>query len=180
MQQFDDLQLVEIGSLKRPGVIGRLVRLTLGAACLFAFYHVMENWELILYAPVTILPEFMLIAISALCIVNYVVNIGFGRNWGIYPSLVTIGTLVTAGSMAWIVTGSPNHYFLGFVLLLWLSYFYLHLGLSFVIAAAIATPGCEMRSLPELFGKFTGKPAKEHQCPVSFITRIDEWEATLT
>lgn len=64
----------------------------------------------------------------------------------------------------------------GIPLVLWLGYFYTHLGLSFVLAAFIGTPGCEIRSMPEFLGRISGKPSEEHYCPAGFITAIDEWE----
>lgn len=60
-------------------------------------------------------------------------------------------------------------------LMLWMTYVYGHLGVSFVISSIIKTPGCEMRALPHLWGILSGKESKEHQCP-AFIRTIDEWE----
>lgn len=72
--------------------------------------------------------------------------------------------------------GSFDSLILGVPLNLWLGYFYGHLGVSFLLAAAIGTPGCEMRSIPELIGRARGTPSHEHRCPVGFLARIDEWE----
>lgn len=64
---------------------------------------------------------------------------------------------------------------LGTFLLVWLAYFSAHLGLSFVVSAVIATPGCEMRSLPHLWTLITGRATKEHYCPGP-LDPIDRWE----
>lgn len=90
--------------------------------------------------------------------------------------VVSLSTLGLAASLAYAVSGSFDSSILGIPLNLWLAYFYGHLGLSFVVSAAIATRGCEMRSMPELFGTVRGSPADEHPCPASFITMLDSWE----
>ncbi len=56
--------------------------------------------------------------------------------------------------------------------LIWELYLFGHLGLSFVLAAAIGTPGCEMRALHDLYSRITGNPTKEHYCPVGPFTRL--------
>jgi len=48
-----------------------------------------------------------------------------------------------------------------------------------VLAALFATPGCEMRSIPEAVRRITGKPVQEHTCPIWFIAKIDDWERQL-
>lgn len=78
--------------------------------------------------------------------------------------------------LAWVNDGDFNSPVLGVPLFVWLAYFYGHLGISFVLATALATPGCEMRAIPQLVGRITGHAAPEHHCPVSFITKIDAWE----
>lgn len=62
--------------------------------------------------------------------------------------------------------------------MLWMSYVFGHLGVSFVVAAIIRTPGCEMRGLPHLWSKLTGSESLEHYCP-GFLAPLDKWEKTL-
>ena len=54
-------------------------------------------------------------------------------------------------------------------------YVYAHLGLSFLLSAILATPGCEMRAIPHLAGILTRAPAREHYCP-GFLDNVDRWE----
>ena len=54
-----------------------------------------------------------------------------------------------------------------------------HLGYSFVLAGILATPGCEMRATHHLFSILSGKPVKEHHCPVGPLNTIDKWEHAL-
>lgn len=176
MKQSDPLQLVEQGSLDRPGPVGRLVRMSLGVLCSYALYQLILYRVSIMATPVSVLPNLTVMVVAAILIINYVVNIGFGKSFGRWPSIVSIGIMLLVATMSWLVLGTPDHPMLGVVLWLWLVYFYLHLGISFVLAAAIATPGCEMRAIPELIGRLTRRRADEHHCPASFITKVDAWE----
>ena len=57
----------------------------------------------------------------------------------------------------------------------WVYYWFVHLGFSFFLAAVLATPGCEMRSIPHLWTLITRRATKEHYCP-GFLDRLDRWE----
>jgi hypothetical protein len=176
MKQSDRLELVEEGSLERPGPIGRIVRLALGIACLYAIYELLFYHQAIINTPVSVLPNIVLLIFVAILIINYVVNIGFGQSWRRWPSYISVAIMLILAGTAWLMFGTPDHALLGIVLWVWLIYFFAHLGLSFVLSAIIATPGCEMRSIPELLGRMSGRAAQEHHCPASFISRIDVWE----
>ena len=60
---------------------------------------------------------------------------------------------------------------------MWLTVLYVfgHLGLSFLLSAVIATPGCEMRAIPHLWTLLTGRATREHHCP-GFLDSLDAWE----
>lgn len=176
MKQSDPLQLVDEGSLERPGPVGRIVRLALGIACLYAIYELLVYHQTIISTPVSVLPNISLLVFAAIFIINYVVNIGFGMSLGRWPSYVSVSTLLILAGISWVMFGTPDHALLGVVFWAWLIYFFAHLGLSFVLAAIIATPGCEMRSIPELLGRMIGRAAQEHHCPAAFITKVDAWE----
>ncbi len=176
MKQSDPLQLVEQGSLEPPGPIGRMMRLAFGLLCAYALHELILYRVNITSTPVSVLPNLTIMLLVAILIINYVVNIGFGRSFGRWPSYVSIGAASLFAAMSWFKFGTANHPMFGVALWLWLVYFYSHLGVSFVLAAAIATPGCEMRAIPDLYGRLTGRRVEEHHCPASFITRIDAWE----
>ena len=176
MKQSDVLELVEPGTLIRPGPIGRIVRLALGILCLYALFEIVRYWSWTAANPIATLPNRALLLIAPICIFNYVVNIGFSKSWGAYPLISSIAVLAIAAVVSLLLSGGFEHVLFGITLNLWFAYFYAHLGLSFVLAAIIATPGCEMRSIPELFGRIKGLPVQEHHCPAAFITKIDAWE----
>ena len=177
MKQSDPLELVDAGSLARPGPIGRLVRIVLGTLCLYAFAVLFLSAELTTAQPLSSLDNRVLIILVPLCVFNYVVNIGFLKSWGYKPLIASVVVLGLFATLAFVLTDSFDSPILGTPLNLWLAYFYGHLGISFVLAAIIATPGCEMRAISELLGRMKGEPAKEHFCPAAFITKIDEWES---
>ncbi len=176
MNQSRPLELVAAGSLIRPGIIGRLVRLSLAVLCLQALWRLLNEHAALIATPVNLLPEFALLMLAPLCIFNYVVNIGFSKNWGRWPLWVSLGGIGTLATLSFAASGSLDGPLLGAPLLLWLVYFYAHLGISFLLAALIATPGCEMRSIPELFGRIIGRDAAGHHCPVAILGKIDAWE----
>lgn len=180
MKQSDPLQLVEEGSLVRPGPIGRLVRFCLGGLCLLVFGELLYDAEWTTTQPFSSLDNRFLVLLAPLCLINYVVNIGFSKSWGYRPLLASLLVLVVFAGIAFLFTGSFDSPVLGIPLNIWLGYFYGHLGISFVLSALLATPGCEMRAIPTLFGRISGKPSEEHRCPVAFITKIDAWEARRT
>lgn len=176
MQQSDRLALLEQGTLERPGPYGRLVRLVLGILCSFTVYELFRIDTFIIQSPVTAIPGIIPMVIVAACIFNYVVNIGFGKSWGRWPLYISIAGFLTIAAISWLTFGSPDHPLPGIALWLWLLYLYAHLGFSFLLAAIIGTPGCEMRAIPEFVGKLSGRAVAEHPCPAACITKIDEWE----
>lgn len=177
MKQSDPLALLEEGTLARPGPIGRLVRLLLGLACLYALYELILYRQDIIQTPLSVLPNIAVMVLATLLLINYVANIGFGTSWGRWPSYVAIGSTLLLAVIAWFMFGTTNHALPGTVLWAWMVYCFAHLGLSFVLSAMLATPGCEMRAIPELFGSLSGRAAAEHHCPIAFIGRIDAWES---
>ncbi len=177
MKQSDLLDLVDEGTLKPPDPVGRLVRMSLGFACFYALYVLVLHIQSIIQTPVSVLPNIAVLVFAAIIIINYVVNIGFGKSWGRWPSYFSIGAALLLAAMSWLAFGTADHPLFGAGLWAWLVYFFAHLGVSFILSAIIATPGCEMRAIPHLFGKISGRTVAEHHCPASFITKIDAWES---
>ncbi len=176
MKQSDSLELVNPGSLERPGPVGRVLRLTLGLVCLYALYRIVIISEAIIATPASLLPSIAILFLAAVFIFNYVVNIGFGKSWRYWPLVTLLAVLGSMAVVGQVYFGSFDNPAFGISLWIWLAYFYAHLGVSFVLAAVIATPGCEMRAIPELFGRIMGRPVAEHHCPASLITNVDSWE----
>ena len=62
------------------------------------------------------------------------------------------------------------------LLVFWLILINLALGIAFLLAAFLGTPGCEMRSYNHLIAKLQGRDPTEHFCPggVDFADRWGE------
>jgi len=165
------------GTLEKPLIIGRIVRLLLGLACFYFIYQLILYGEGVIYSLRSNGMTWFAV-IVAYYLVNHVVSIGFGKKWGRMPRTILLvlsaGLIMLSLATEGELLGAPFRYFLyGF-----LFYFYLHLGLSLVLATIIGTPGCEMRSIPHLYTIITGRQTKEHYCP-GFIGDVDKWERKL-
>ena len=162
------------GTLPRPGMIGRLVRLAMGALCLWACWQMLFRADA---GSVDNIPVWIWF-VFALWLLPPVVNIGWGRLWHRWPMYIgAIATVLAAAGSYWAydtVLAPP----LWWVMKTVMSYAYGHLGISFVLSSVLATPGCEMRAIPHLVGIVAGRPSREHYCP-GFIDTVDRWEARL-
>lgn len=179
-----DTTFVESGTLVTPGWIGRLIRLGLGLALMKFFYDLLR-FEILMDRGDTGLTSsqapdqvwFWVLAVWLFWILPFVVNIGFGVSWRRWPQLAVLASAAIAIVVILMSEGTIWSEPLGWVLLVWLLYESLHLGLSFVLSAVLATPGCEMRALPHLWTLLTGKKKSEHFCPSGFFDSLDRWEA---
>ena len=172
-----DLRLDEPGTLPRPGLVGRLARLVFGVLCfwyVFGLINVQDNMldasgQIRAFIWNGILPGFFL--------VSYVINIGFSRAWKKWPAAVSVGVFLLLAAYGYFTQGSFETLALASAVWVWEFYLFIHLGLSFLLSALLGTPGCEMRALHDLYSRLTGKPTKEHYCPVGPLTAIDRWES---
>ena len=164
--RFDDA-----GTLPKPGPIGRLVRLGMGLLCGG------WTWRLAWHSGLgdLALPAYWLWFLFALLLAPYVVNIGFGVRWGAWPRIVAGLVVAGAAVFGYLQGGSPLQQPLWMAMNGVMLYVFGHLGLSFLLSALIATPGCEMRAVPQLLATLSGRDAAEHYCP-GFIGTVDRWE----
>ena len=161
----------EPGSLAPPGPIGRIVRFFLGAYLLWNCYLFAIHVGPRHVTNITVLVWFGV----AFWLVPYVVNIGWGCRWGMWPRVVLIAIWSVAMLVEWSLSGNLLGPYAWYAVK-WSSFYVMgHLGVSFALSSLIATPGCEMRSIPHLFGILRGEKRQEHYCP-GFIDRVDRWE----
>lgn len=171
-----DLKLEAPGSLAKPGPVGRLVRLGFG---LLSLYYVYGLWDIrndLFTEGGSIRLLIWNGILPGLFLVSYVVNIGFSRDWKKWPAIISAGLLVAAAGIGYMQAGVFETPLLARAVLYWELYIFTHLGVSFVLASLLGTPGCEMRSFHHLYALVTGKPAAEHHCPVGPLSSIDRWE----
>ncbi|WP_223668512.1 hypothetical protein [Kangiella shandongensis] len=98
-----------------------------------------------------------------------------GLNTKRWPQAVVLGITITLLGVNSLSELSAVTLVLNGFSLLWLLYVFVHLGISFILAALIATPGCEMRAIPHAYSLLTGRQYREHFCP-GFLDRVDKWE----
>jgi hypothetical protein len=116
--------------------------------------------------------------LAGLFLVSYIINIGFSRAWKKWPALVSAGLFLAIGAAGYLLQGSVETTYFAHVVWGWELYLFSHLGIAFIIAAVIATPGCEIRAFHDLYTRITGVPTKVHHCPVGPLRHIDRWEAS--
>ncbi len=166
----------EQGSLPKPRLVGRMVRLSSGVLLLWPLYTMLTDGVGLMSG--TAWPRgwtFWLLVAIAFYFTPYVVDIGFGLNWRRKPQyFVAVGAaLLLVVDLG--VYGSWWAPPLGVFVWAWLVYFSAHLGISFVLSTLLGTPGCEMRAIPHLWTVLTGRSTKEHYCPGP-LDRLDQWE----
>jgi len=172
-----DLTLEEPGSLPRPGPVGRIVRLFFGILCLRYVAGLLQVGANLFSADAHIRPLIWNGVIIGLFLISYVINIGFSRAWKKWPAIVCAGVFLALAAVGQLTEGTPETVLLARSIWIWELYLFSHLGIAFVIAAVIGTPGCEMRAFHDLYSRLTGKSTKEHFCPVGPLHPIDQWEA---
>ncbi len=161
----------EEGTLPSPGPIGRLVRLSMGAIIMKFIY----DWFVWIDSSDFDNPFILLWIAVSVALVPYVVNIGFGFNGGAKPRYALLGIWVLAAVAGFGIDSNLRSETLWTVVEITQIYIYGHLGISFVLSAILATPGCEMRAIPHLLGKLSSQGSQEHYCP-GFIDNVDRWE----
>lgn len=167
----------ETGSLPTPRVVGRIVRLFLGVWLLYALYALLRGgWGVLVDQTAPRYWEWWAFIALAFWVTPYVVNIGFTRNWKRRPQVAVASVAAVAIVLDLAIYGTWWAPPLGAFVWVWLVYFSAHLGFSFVLSTILGTPGCEMRAIPHLWSRITGRDTKEHYCPGP-LDNIDRWEA---
>jgi hypothetical protein len=172
-----DLKFDETGTLPRPGLIGRLVRLAYGVLCLWYVDSLIQMYPNLLAADGHIGAAVWIGVFPGLFLISYVVNIGYSRAWKKWPAIVSAASFIGIASYGYLAEGAVETDALARAIWGWELYLFVHLGMAYVLAAIIRTPGCEMRAFHDLYSRVTGIPTKEHYCPVGPLHPIDQWEA---
>jgi len=130
--------------LPAPRVMGRSLRIVVGAVLLYFFVELLRQTPQILAARSGwSIPRGTWWVGAIVCIVALpaIVNTGFGLRWGAWPQVIYV--LLLCGAAIWdlLEYGSLWAPPLGSVILLLFLYVYGHAGVSFLIAGVAATPG---------------------------------------
>lgn len=162
------------GSLEKPKIIGRLARFAIGAWLLYQVYPLIANFGRALEIGLPLKSNILVIGLM-LWVLPYIVNIGWSLNSKRMPQIIVIALTVLFGVIDYLSQGVIYGTSLKAFTLLWILYAAAHLGISFVLSALLATPGCEMRAIPQLWALISGRRRGEHYCPGIFNS-IDRWE----
>jgi len=165
----------EPGSLEKPGIYGRLVRLAIGVYLLYLSYPLIPHFQGFIGRGIALNVYNLVGLVIIFWVLPYVVNIGWSINSKRMPQVVVIAISLLLGGLDFINSGAFYGPYLKIFTVAWFFYVVVHLGVSMVLAAVIATPGCEMRAIPQLLARLRGKKTSEHFCP-GFLNGIDRWE----
>jgi len=172
-----DLKLDDHGSLPKPGPMGRLLRLVFGIICIWYVVQLFAVSGDLMDSDSRIKSIVWNGILIGLFLVSYIINIGYSRAWKKWPAVVSAAVFILLAGAGFISTGSFQTSFLASTVWAWEIYLFSHLGTAFLVASLIGSPGCEMRAFHSLYTRITGKPTKEHHCPVGPLQPVDEWEA---
>lgn len=172
-----DLKLDAPGSLPKPGPVGRIVRLGFGVSCAWYVAGLLQVGGDLLTGDGHIRSLVWNGILPGLFLVSYVVNIGYSRAWGKWPAVVSAAVLALIAVAGYFTAGTVETATFARSIWVWELYVFGHLSISFILAAIISTPGCEMRAIHDAYSRITGTPTNEHYCPVGPLNPIDQWEA---
>jgi hypothetical protein len=138
-----------------PGPIGLLLRVVLGAASVYALVELVTKWDIFRDQDL-IESDFWFVTLVTLCLLADVFNIGLRRRWGPWPVVVFLAGAAALGSAGYLAAGEvwtaalAAWVYAGDLLV------FGALSVSFPVAIATRTPGCELNALPRLVARLRG------------------------
>jgi hypothetical protein len=159
MQAINDSHQPRPGSA-RPGPVGLLIRVVLGVAAVYALVELVTKWD-IFRDQNLIESDFWFVTVFTLCLVADVFNIGLRRRWGVWPIVVFLAGAAALGSASYLAAGEvwttalAAWVYAGDLLV------FGALSVSFPVAIATRTPGCEFNALPRLVARLRGTADEE-------------------
>lgn len=134
--------------LPRPRLLGRLLRIVLGAILLYFFLNIVfaVPWQARDFLAAQAgwrIPggTWWVGAILCLLALPIVINSGFSRRWGGWPRVAFLFLVAGAILWDWLAFGAFWAWPLAALVLLLVSYVLAHSGVSFLVAGFAATPG---------------------------------------
>lgn len=162
--------------LPRPGPIGLAIRVILGATIIYFFVALLTKWSVLQeHDPVEADWYYTLFTLWWL---PHVLTYMFRRRWGPWPTVVFVAGGAAPGLAGYLVSDEFwNPVLAGWAyagdLLVWTA-----LAVSFPVAVATRSPGCELGAIPWLFARRRGEASASLRpgCAVG-LDRLDRWEA---
>ena len=128
------------GSLSRPGLIGRIVRLLAGIAMLVWFASNLKDYAFLTSNEFPVNGTWVGIGIM-FYFFSDLFNIGFNRSWGRWPQYVFVLLLVIGIGVNYVHHGGFWGPATGWLVYLMYMTVDAAIGLSFIVGAVVATPG---------------------------------------
>jgi hypothetical protein len=143
-----------------PGPVGLLIRVVLGAAAVYALVELITQWDS--FRDLNLIEsDFWFITVFTLCLLADVFNIGLRRRWGAWPIIVFLAGAAAIGAASYLAsrevwtTALAVWVYAGDLLV------FGALSVSFPVAIATRTPGCELNALPKLVARWRGTADEE-------------------
>jgi hypothetical protein len=143
-----------------PGPVGLLIRVVLGAAAVYALIELVTQWDSFRDRDL-IESGFWFITAFTLCLLADVFNIGLRRRWYAWPIVIFLAGAAAIGSASYLAAGEvwttalAAWVYAGDLLV------FGALSVSFPVAIAMRTPGCELNALPRLVARLRGTADEE-------------------
>jgi hypothetical protein len=176
------MQLIDVSSdsrheLPRPGPIGLAIRVILGTASIYLLVALLTKWNVFLeFDPIESERYY---TVATLWLLPYVFNVAFRRRWGPWPTIVFAAGGAALGLVGYLVSGA----FWNAVVAAWVFAGDLlvmtALAVSFPVAIATRSPGCELGAIPWLIARRRGGTyvSPRPGCAVG-LDHLDRWEAS--
>jgi hypothetical protein len=163
----------------RPGPIGLLIRSVLGAASVWGLVDLVTSWDVFRDQDL-IESDFWFITLFTLCLLPDVFNIGLRRHWGLWPLVVFLAGAAALGSAGYLAAGElwttalAAWVYAGDLLV------FAALSVSFPVAIAMRTPGCELNAIPRLVARLRGMSDAETRPCILGVDLLDKYPIRLT
>jgi hypothetical protein len=177
MQAVNDRDEMRPGSA-RPGPVGLLIRVVLGTAAVYALVELLTKWD-IFRDQNLIESDFWFITLFTLCLLADVFNIGLRRRWGPWPIVVFLAGAAVLGLASYLAAGEvwttalAAWVYAGDLLV------FAGLSVSFPVAIATRTPGCEFNAMPRLIARLRGTADEETRRCLLGVDLLDKYPIRL-
>jgi hypothetical protein len=155
-----------------PGPVGLLIRVILGAASVYALVELITQWDSFRDQNL-IESDFWLITLFTLCLLPDLFNIGLRRRWGLWPLVVFLAGAAALGLAGYLAAGEiwttalAAWVYAGDLLV------FAALTVSFPVAIATRTPGCELNAIPRLIARLRGTTDEETRRCILGVDLLD-------
>ena len=160
----------------RPGPVGLLIRVVLGAASVWGLVELVTNWDVFRDQDL-IESDFWFITLFTLCLLPDVFNIGLRRRWGLWPLVVFLAGAAAIGLVGYLgevwTTALAAWVYAADLLV------FAALSVSFPVAIVTRTPGCEFNAIPRLVARLRGRADEETRRCLLGVDLLDKYPIRL-